>query len=156
MFDYGFKILCYISSISFGSVTSQYIPLRLTYYPLFRVRSWNNGMRCMFLYILIILLYCALGQALTLGTGDEGQSGHGGNQNIGKPTVVKSFRTTIKQVSPLCLRWINYCSIFVFRAHHQVLTSYRYGQGSNNYVTKLKSQNIQHSFNFSLDMNGSS
>ena len=26
------------------------------YYPLFRVRSWNNGMRCMFLYILITLV----------------------------------------------------------------------------------------------------
>ena len=26
----------------------------MNYYPLFRVRSWNNGMRCMFLYILIM------------------------------------------------------------------------------------------------------
>ena len=26
----------------------------MNYYPLFRVRSWNNGMRCMFLYIPII------------------------------------------------------------------------------------------------------
>ena len=25
----------------------------MSYYPLFRVRSWNNGMRCMSLYILI-------------------------------------------------------------------------------------------------------
>ena len=25
----------------------------MTYYPLFRVRSWNNGMRCMSLYILM-------------------------------------------------------------------------------------------------------
>ena len=25
----------------------------MNYYPLFRVRSWNNGMRCMFLYILM-------------------------------------------------------------------------------------------------------
>ena len=25
----------------------------IIYYPLFRVRSWNNGMRCMFLYILL-------------------------------------------------------------------------------------------------------
>ena len=28
----------------------------MNYYPLFRVRSWNNGMRCMSLYILIIWL----------------------------------------------------------------------------------------------------
>ena len=28
----------------------------MTYYPLFRVRSWNNGMRCLSLYILIDLL----------------------------------------------------------------------------------------------------
>ena len=27
----------------------------MIYYPLFRVRSWNNGMRCMFLYILILI-----------------------------------------------------------------------------------------------------
>ena len=27
----------------------------MIYYPLFRVRSWNNGMRCMFLYILLRL-----------------------------------------------------------------------------------------------------
>ena len=27
----------------------------MNYYPLFRVRSWNNGMRCMSLYILLIL-----------------------------------------------------------------------------------------------------
>ena len=26
----------------------------MNYYPLFRVRSWNNGMRCMSLYILIL------------------------------------------------------------------------------------------------------
>ena len=26
---------------------------RMNYYPLFRVRSWNNGVRCMFFYILI-------------------------------------------------------------------------------------------------------
>ena len=28
----------------------------MIYYPLFRVRSWNNGMRCMFLYILMVSL----------------------------------------------------------------------------------------------------
>ena len=28
----------------------------MSYYPLFRVRSWNNGMRCMSLYILLIIL----------------------------------------------------------------------------------------------------
>ena len=28
----------------------------MNYYPLFRVRSWNNGMRCMFLYILTTIL----------------------------------------------------------------------------------------------------
>ena len=28
----------------------------MNYYPLFMVRSWNNGMRCMFLHILILLL----------------------------------------------------------------------------------------------------
>ena len=27
----------------------------MNYYPLFRVRSWNNGMRCMSFYILIII-----------------------------------------------------------------------------------------------------
>ena len=27
----------------------------MKYYPLFRVRSWNNGMRCMSFYILIVL-----------------------------------------------------------------------------------------------------
>ena len=26
----------------------------MNYYPLFRVRSWNNGMRCMFFYILML------------------------------------------------------------------------------------------------------
>ena len=25
----------------------------MNYYPLFRVRSWNNGVRCMFFYIII-------------------------------------------------------------------------------------------------------
>ena len=29
---------------------------RINYYPLFRVRSWNNGMRCMSFYILIVSL----------------------------------------------------------------------------------------------------
>ena len=30
----------------------------MNYYPLFRVRSWNNGMRCMSLHILITLKQC--------------------------------------------------------------------------------------------------
>ena len=30
----------------------------IIYYPLFRVRSWNNGMRCMFLYILFYPVLC--------------------------------------------------------------------------------------------------
>ena len=30
--------------------------IHMNYYPLFRVRSWNNGMHCMFLYILIHIL----------------------------------------------------------------------------------------------------
>ena len=29
----------------------------MNYYPLFRVRSWNNGMRCMSLYILKVEIY---------------------------------------------------------------------------------------------------
>ena len=28
----------------------------MNYYPLFRVRSWNNGMRCMSFYILMVEL----------------------------------------------------------------------------------------------------
>ena len=29
----------------------------MNYYPLFRVRSWNNGMRCMSLYILMVKVF---------------------------------------------------------------------------------------------------
>ena len=29
----------------------------MNHYPLFRVRSWNNGVRCMSLYILMLILY---------------------------------------------------------------------------------------------------
>ena len=29
---------------------------RMNYYPLFRVRSWNNGVRCMYFYILMLVL----------------------------------------------------------------------------------------------------
>ena len=32
----------------------------MNYYPLFRVRSWNNGMRCMSFYILNVLNTCCL------------------------------------------------------------------------------------------------
>ena len=31
---------------------------KMNYYPLFRVRSWNNGMRCMSFYVLITLFVC--------------------------------------------------------------------------------------------------
>ena len=33
----------------------------MIYYPLFRVRSWNNGMRRMFLYIFILIYILNLG-----------------------------------------------------------------------------------------------
>ena len=32
----------------------------MNYYPLFRVRSWNNGMRCMSLYILSLMGSCCI------------------------------------------------------------------------------------------------
>ena len=30
----------------------------MNYYPLFRVRSWNNGVRCMSFYIVIAINFC--------------------------------------------------------------------------------------------------
>ena len=32
----------------------------MNYYPLFRVRSWNNGMRCMSFYILMSMKHCMM------------------------------------------------------------------------------------------------
>ena len=60
--DYLFVISLYTTNLTAKVYTLAYYHLQIgsmKYYPLFRVRSWNNGMRCMFLYIplTIIVLY---------------------------------------------------------------------------------------------------
>ena len=53
--------ICWLSAFpcAFSSryFTAKFTELSMNYYLLFRVRSWNNGMCCMSLYILIDLLH---------------------------------------------------------------------------------------------------
>ena len=63
-------------------------------------------------------------QALTFGDGDDGCTGHGGTNNIYKPTAVKTIKGSVEQVSTRCLVLkVHHCNIISFthalRCYHR-------------------------------------
>ena len=76
----------------------------MNYYPLFRVRSWNNGMRCMSFYILIDIYWWPWlwGLVVTMTSiTDSGGSGYGGSWHLTRLLLI----CYIFSLVGICIWW---------------------------------------------------
>ena len=117
--EYNFRACCVVwtgfpSSAGFsGDINGRYTLSyyhnqigSMNYYPLFRVRSWNNGVRCIF-FCILMEIYCMLNRLA-----------HQDNFNVLRTYVYSSYHLTFtNKIESIDISWQKICKVHCVKLH---------------------------------------